>query len=93
MTRREAGKLILVGGVVALGTTKHLLAQGYPGHWVAEWIWIARNPSPFHFFLMARRGFNLDTRLSVATMKITAADRYLVYINGQYVGRGPARGD
>ena len=93
MTRREAGKLMLVGGVVSLGTTKHLLAQGYPGHWVAEWIWIARKPSPFHFFLMARRGFNLDTRLSVATMKITAADRYLVYINGQYVGRGPARGD
>ena len=71
-----------------------LLAQGYPGHWVGQWIWTGTELRPYHFFLMARRPVDLDSVPgAAATLKITAADRYMLYVNGQYVGRGPARSD
>ena len=68
-------------------------AQGFPGHWVARWIWADREPHPFHFFLMARRNFDLKRTPRAAALKITAADRYRLYLNGKYLGRGPARSD
>jgi hypothetical protein len=93
ITRREAGKLILVCGASALVHTKLLHSQGYPGEWTAQWIWENPEPQPFHFFMMARRSFDLDNKPDGANLKITAADRYMLYLNGKYLGRGPARSD
>jgi alpha-L-rhamnosidase len=67
--------------------------QGYPGHWVGKFIWSRGEAHPFHFFLMARHRLNLEEEPSSATLHITAADRYLLYVNGTYLGRGPARSD
>jgi alpha-L-rhamnosidase len=67
--------------------------QGYPGHWVGRFIWTGGDPHPFHFHLMARRNFNLEAAPRVAVVHITAEDRYLLYANGAYRGRGPARSD
>ena len=67
--------------------------QGFPGHWVARWIWTEGEVDPYHFFLMARRDLKLDGRPQEAVLKVTAADRYLLYVNGVYLGRGPARSD
>jgi alpha-L-rhamnosidase len=69
------------------------LAQNYPGTWKGRWIWISGEPYGRTFFLMARRQFDLDAKPSTAKFVITAADRYMLYVNGNYMGRGPARSD
>ena len=69
------------------------IAQGFPGHWVGRWIWNHGESHPFHYFVMARRDFDLQESPSTSTLHITAEDRYLLYLNGQYLGRGPARSD
>jgi hypothetical protein len=69
------------------------LAQSYPGHWTGKWIWIEGDPKPYHFFLMARGDVPLDAVPAGARLHITAADRYMLYLNGQFLGRGPARSD
>jgi hypothetical protein len=69
------------------------LAQSYPGHWTGKWIWMKGDPKPYHFFLMARGDVSLDAVPAGARLHITAADRYILYVNGQYLGRGPARSD
>ena len=67
--------------------------QGYPGHWVGRFIWVHGDGHPFHFFLMARRAFQLQADPRAARLLITADDRYMLYVNGKYMGRGPARSD
>jgi alpha-L-rhamnosidase len=95
LTRREAGKILLLSAAatwVNSGAQK-ILAQGLPGEWMGSWIWTTGEDDPFHFFLMARQTLNLESVPSEAKLDITAADRYMLYINGEYVGRGPARSD
>ena len=48
---------------------------------------------PYHRYLYARRSFELDGAPASAKLHVTAADRYLLYVNGVYLGRGPARSD
>ena len=68
-------------------------AQTYPGHWKARWIWDDGVAMPYHHFVMARKVFTLPAAAARAALKITVSDRYLLYVNGDYVGRGPARSD
>ncbi len=74
-------------------TTRPSSGRGYPGHWAGRFIWTHGEAHPFHFFLMARRTVHLQGDPPSARLHITAADRYLLYVNGEYLGRGPARGD
>ena len=62
-------------------------------HWPARWIWTDGDPKPRHCYLMARRSFGLDAAAAQAQLHISAADRYVLWINGRYLGRGPARSD
>ena len=66
---------------------------GYPGRWRARFVWYGGERHPFHRFLMARRAFELKVPPPRARLAITAEDRYLLYVNGTYLGRGPARSD
>ena len=66
---------------------------GYPGHWSGRFVWYGDERYPFHRFLMARRGFRLPAAPRRARLAITAEDRYVLYVNGTYLGRGPARSD
>ena len=62
--------------------------------WEADWIWCKGDePAPFHFFLFARRSFELKEQSKSATLHITACDRYRLFLNEQYLGRGPQRCD
>ncbi|MCI0625642.1 MAG: glycoside hydrolase family 78 protein [Acidobacteria bacterium] len=70
-----------------------LFSQNYPGHWKGKWIWISGEAHPINFFLMARRSFELQAMPRAGRLLITAGDRYMLYVNGQYLGRGPARSD
>ena len=62
-------------------------------HWTGQFIWCEGEAKPFHFYLYARRSFELDAQPNSARLHITASDRYALYVNGTYLGRGPARSD
>lgn len=68
-----------------------LKSGGYPGKWAGRFIWDKGEAHPFHAFLMFRKTFDVKGEIKAATLRITAADRYMLYVNGGYVGRGPAR--
>ena len=67
--------------------------------WLAEWIWESIDvgppggPSAMNLFVYFRKVFDLDQGVETALAQISADSRYKLYVNGQYVGRGPARFD
>ena len=61
--------------------------------WDGQWIWCKGEAKPYHFYLYARKTFILDDKPTSAQLHITASDRYVLYVNGRYLGRGPARSD
>jgi len=67
--------------------------------WLGEWIWESSGvgppggSSPMNLFVYFRKAFDLDQGVDEALAHISADSRYKLYVNGQYVGRGPARFD
>jgi alpha-L-rhamnosidase len=61
--------------------------------WIADWIWLGDDTAPYHFHLFARKAFDLGEKPAHAAVHVTAGDRYLLYVNGTYLGRGPERCD
>src|SRR5579863_8088644 len=61
--------------------------------WSAHWIQVPRagpsNYGIYHF----RRTFNLSAAPSSFLIHVTADNRYKLYVNGDLVSLGPARGD
>ncbi|WP_430814980.1 alpha-L-rhamnosidase N-terminal domain-containing protein [Carboxylicivirga sp. RSCT41] len=55
--------------------------------WSAKWIWSAENTEA----ILVRKTIALNALPEKALLRITASDFYLLYINGQYINRGPAR--
>ncbi len=62
-------------------------------HRAGKFIWASGETAPYHFFMYARRSFQLENIPKSARLDITASDRYMLFVNGVYVGRGPARSD
>ncbi|MDQ1908997.1 family 78 glycoside hydrolase catalytic domain [Paenibacillus sp. GD4] len=66
--------------------------QFAPLHWNAQWIWGGEEESPRNEWRCFRRSFDApDQGWSLGKVSITADSRYTLYINGEQVGRGPAR--
>ena len=64
------------------------LAQG---EWTAKYIWDGTsNENNFAYF---RKVFSMDRKPSLAKVYVTAHNDYMLYLNGQLLGRGPARCD
>ena len=57
--------------------------------WQAQWIWMPEAHTGDA--MLARRSFILEDAPDKAMLRITASSLYQLYINGQYVSRGPAR--
>lgn len=57
----------------------------------AQWIFIEGEPSPANYYLAARKTFTLDRVPENAVLHISADSRYVLYVNGSRVGRGPNR--
>ena len=57
----------------------------------ARWITVP-GPQADNCTFLARRSFTLEQLPERATLLIAAEARYAVYVNGRYVGSGPARG-
>jgi len=66
---------------------------------LADWIWesidvgLPGGPAPMNLFVYFRKVFELDQGFDAALAQISADSRYQLYVNGQYVGRDPARFD
>lgn len=70
------------------GIDKNLLA---PLQWNANWIWQKGQPIEDNILLCARKTFNLDNKPDSSMLYITADSEYTLWVNGDYLGRGPAR--
>ena len=58
-------------------------------NWEAKWIWLS--DSVKSDMMLARRSFVINKMPKKANLKVTASSQYQLFINGIYVGRGPAR--
>jgi hypothetical protein len=61
--------------------------------WTAKWIWWEGEPVPQNFYLYCRKSFTLEGKVGNAKVDVTADSRYKLFVNGKFVGRGPARCD
>jgi hypothetical protein len=56
-----------------------------------QWIWRAGTASTANEYVYFRRAVTLSAPPSASSLQITADTRYVLYVNGTLVGRGPAR--
>ena len=63
----------------------------YPGTWKGSFIWDQKDTVPYNHHLMFRKTFRAGSLPAGARIHITASDKYRLFVNGTYVGRGPAR--
>ncbi len=61
--------------------------------WQANWIWCKGEESPRNFYLYARKEVEISAPVESAEFNCTADSRYQLFINGELIGRGPARSD
>lgn len=58
-----------------------------PSPWLGQWIWTSAQPSPFA--AMFRRTVTLAEKPQAVKAWLTADTKYLLYVNGRLVARGP----
>lgn len=94
-SRARLARLMLAAGVLAV--TSPVLAQTEPQASTAKWraAWISAPSAPAHgpgvyYF---RRSFDLASRPATFPVRVTADNRYRLFVNGVEVLHGPARGD
>lgn len=59
--------------------------------WKAQWIWSQGTERPRNFYLYFRKAFTVPGQVAAAAAYCTADSRYMLFVNGRYLGRGPAR--
>ena len=79
---------------VPVGSVTGEWVEGLPVHshgddWQAQWVWAEAASSSE--IILARKTFSLAERPDSAGLRISASSLYELYVNGTYVGRGPAR--
>jgi hypothetical protein len=62
-------------------------------NWTASWIWHPPTEQRENFYLHARREIRLDAVPNQVRVSVTACNQYKLYVNGQFVGRGPNPSD
>ncbi|MGH9468825.1 MAG: alpha-L-rhamnosidase N-terminal domain-containing protein [Terriglobia bacterium] len=97
MTKRYAliPRVVLVLLIISLLAVIPAAAQtsAPPIRWVAQWIWPSTNAIAPHKnqFVLFRKTFTLTEAPTQATLAIFADSRYRLFVNGAYIGQGPAR--
>lgn len=64
-----------------------------PGQWHAKWIGPAAHPSEDLGVFVFRRTFSLGAQPAEFWVRVSADNRYKLYVNGQMAAFGPQRGD
>jgi hypothetical protein len=96
MTLRKWPSISFLFSLVSLIALACSAATAQPlgsAHWAAQWIWpsiaaIAPHENQFIFF---RKTFSLAAIPSEASLSIFADSRCRLWVNGSYIGQGPAR--
>jgi len=57
----------------------------------SKWIWCKGETAPINYFQYFRKKVEITTPIKEANLSITADSRYILYLNGEYIGQGPAR--
>jgi len=83
--------LLLLTSSCAIGKKDARSAKNLFGR--AQWIWCEGDPVPQNFYLYCRQSVDLGAGLRSAEVHVTADSRYKLFVNGEFVGRGPARYD
>lgn len=65
----------------------------YPGAWNAKWISLSQSPEDDLGVFVFRRSVDLPHRPNRLVAKVSADQRYRLYINGEMAAHGPAKGD
>ena len=60
--------------------------------WPGKWIWI-ESPGSALEVLQFVHSFSIDADLPTVRLHVSADNRYKLYLNGQFLGLGPQRGD
>jgi hypothetical protein len=60
---------------------------------LAKWIWVKGDERPDNAYFQFRKSFSLDSVPDQAKIHLTADCKYLLYLNGVAVGRGPITSD
>jgi len=61
--------------------------------WTAQWITVPDAPPSEYGVYHFRRTFQIAARPAAFPVRVTADNRYILYLNGERIGLGPARGD
>ena len=88
--KRFAYPLIVLLAVIA---GSHQVASGADEKWTARWITHPTAPLREPIVLHFRRVINLDSKPRRYVVHVSADNRFVLYVNGQRVGDGPARGE
>jgi hypothetical protein len=62
-------------------------------NWKANWIWLKGERKQDYAYAHARRTFEIKGEITAAQLAISANNIYILYVNGEYVGRGPDRSE
>ncbi|WP_018759783.1 family 78 glycoside hydrolase catalytic domain [Paenibacillus terrigena] len=65
--------------------------QAISSDWQAAWIWGSGQQSPRNEWRCFRRSFIPMNPIEGSTVRITADSRYVLFVNGKQLGRGPVR--
>ena len=85
--KRIALALLLASGLPAAGAD--LPAKPWKAHWIS-----VPGAPPFDYGVYHfRRAFELPSKPASFSIHVTADNRYQLFVNGERVGAGPARGD
>ena len=60
-------------------------------HALSNWIWLTEDVPERNCYAQFRKTLWLSTSPKSATVLVTAQSKYKLFVNGRYVGRGPAR--
>ena len=92
------GTIMLAGCLIGTSSAGDLPSQwltlgGKPADvaWQAQWIWDQGSANPRNYYLCARRDFENQPTDESLRLHISADSRYRLYLNGQWLGDGPAR--
>ena len=82
---------IVIGLIGTLATSCGTMAAPLPNSYGgAKWIWSDDQVNVRDSYRLFRKTFSIARKPSKALIKITADSEYRLFVNGAYVGRGPA---